>query len=143
MRNARSTLGLLFTTFLLLLVACGSNVSTSSRAVQITETDFQITSNVTSFTPGVHYQFTITNRGRVAHELMLMPKNEGEMSMMSMGNMDKLALAKVENIAPGTSVTLNYTFPASMANSHPQFACYYQGHYMAGMKLNVTVSSET
>lgn len=141
MRNARSTLGLLFTTFLLLLTACGSSVSTSSRAVQITETDFQITSNVTSFTPGVHYQFTVTNRGRVAHEFMLMPKAEGMMSTMSMGNMDKLALAEVENITPGASATLNYTFPASMANSHPQFACYYPGHYMAGMRLTVSVKS--
>lgn len=139
MKNARSALSLLFPTFLLLLAACGGSVSTSTRAVQITETDFQITSNVTSFTPGAHYQFTITNQGRVVHEFMLMPKNEGTMSTMSMGNMDKLALAEVENIAPGTSITLNYTFPASMANSHPQFACYYQGHYMAGMRLNVAV----
>lgn len=141
MKNARIVMGICSVAILLLLAACGGSSDTSSHQVQITETDFHITSNVISFTPGVHYQFTITNQGNVAHEFMLMPKNEGNMSMMSMGEMDKLALAKVENIAPGTSATLNYTFPSSTANSRPEFGCYYPGHYMAGMKLDVTVNS--
>jgi len=140
-KNERIGLGILVVAILLLLAACGGSPNASSQQVQITETDFHIASNVTSFTPGIHYQFVITNKGKVAHEFMLMPKPEGDMSMMSMSDMDKQALAKMENIAPGTSVTLNYTFPSSTAGSHPQFACYYPGHYMAGMKLDVTVSA--
>jgi uncharacterized cupredoxin-like copper-binding protein len=58
---------------------------------------------------------------------------------MSMMNMDNIALAKIENVQPGQSATVNYTFPLSTKNSHPQFACYLPGHYEAGMKLNVSV----
>jgi uncharacterized cupredoxin-like copper-binding protein len=142
MHYKRIGLGILLICALtLLLTACGSSAGASSQQVQVTETDFHIASNVTSFTPGVHYQFMITNKGKVAHEFMVMPKPEGDMSMMSMNDMDKLALAKMESIAPGASVTLNYTFPSSTSGSHPEFACYYPGHYMAGMKLDVSVGS--
>lgn len=127
----------------LLLAACGSAgaASTGSQQVQVTETDFHITSSISTFTPGVSYHFSITNNGHVAHEFMIMPKDMGMMNGTSMDDMDKMALAMVENIAPGQTKTLDYTFSSSAANSHPQFACYYPGHYMAGMKLDVTVNS--
>jgi uncharacterized cupredoxin-like copper-binding protein len=133
--------GTLFAALLLFVAACGGNTSASTQPVQITLTEFHIASSVTRFTPGVPYQFIITNKGKLAHEFMIMPKNEGDMSMMPMSQMDKLALAKVENIKPGTTVTLTYTFAQRAAGTHPQFACYYPGHYMAGMKLDVTVTS--
>jgi len=36
---------------------------------------------------------------------MIMPKPEGTMSEMTMEKMDTMALAKVENIAPGQAAT--------------------------------------
>ncbi len=108
---------------------------------QIAETEFKITSSITTFTPGISYHFVITNNGQTTHEFMLMPKSEGNMNGMTMGDMDALAPAKVQNIAPGQTVTLDYTFPSSAAGSHPEFACYQPGHYKAGMKLEVTVGS--
>jgi uncharacterized cupredoxin-like copper-binding protein len=127
----------------LILAACAGRPSSSARpqSVQITETDFKIASSVTSFTPGTPYHFVVTNQGQTAHELMIMPKAEGAMPGMSMGDMDTMALAKVENIAPGQTTSLDYTFADKIKGSHPQFVCYYPGHYEAGMKLDVTVGS--
>lgn len=126
----------------LLLTACGGN-TTSSRtiSVQVTETDFHIASSVMTFRPGIPYHFVVTNTGRTAHEFMIMPKAEGKMNGMSMDDMDKLALAMIETIPPGETKTLDYTFPSSATSSHPEFACYFPGHYEAGMKLDVTVQT--
>lgn len=109
--------------------------------VQVTETEFTISSSVTSFTPGTMYHFVITNNGKTAHELMIMPKSEGATNGMSMGEMDHLALAMIDTINPGETKTVNYTFADSAAGSHPEFACYLPGHYEAGMKLGTTVKA--
>lgn len=143
-RNSHLTCGVILALLVLVLAACGGSTtspgSSGAHQVQVTETDFKIASSVTSFTPGTSYHFVVTNNGQTAHEFMIMPKAEGSMSGMPMGNMDAMALAKVDKIAPGQTRTLDYTFPSSAAGSHPQFACYYPEHYEAGMRLDVTVN---
>jgi uncharacterized cupredoxin-like copper-binding protein len=131
--------------FAFALVACGPATEHTSVAgpqqVQVAETDYTIHSSVTSFVPGTAYHFRITNNGKVAHEFMIMPKSEGAMPGMAMSDMDTMALAKVENIAPGQTASLDYTFLASTKGSHPQLVCYYPGHYEAGMKQDATVQA--
>ena len=112
---------------------------TGMTTVQVTETEFTIGSSVTSFMPGTTYHFVVKNLGKTAHEFMMMPKSEGAMNGMSMGEMDRMALARIETIAPGETKTVDYTLPSSSAGSHPEFACYLPGHYEAGMKLGVSV----
>jgi uncharacterized cupredoxin-like copper-binding protein len=137
----------LFTIVLFLLSACGgregSTATPSANAVQVQvkEADFTISSSVTSFTPGTTYHFVVTNSGATTHEFMIMPKAEGNMSGMQMGEMDKMALASIDTINPGETKTLDYTFPSSASNSHPQFVCYLPGHYEAGMKQDVTIKA--
>lgn len=142
--------GCLLIPLIFLFVACGrpgDSTSSSSTAapgaisVQVDESDYKIASSLTTFTPGKSYHFEVKNNGSTAHELMILPKAEGSMGGMGMGDMDKMALAKVENIAPGQSATLDYTFPSSASGSHPELACYYPGHYEAGMKQTVIVKS--
>src|SRR4051812_14528251 len=86
----------------LLLAACGGpggkSTPSGSQQVQVTESDFHIASSVTTFTPNTPYHFVITNHGQTVHEFMLMPQGMGNMGGMSMGDMDKMVLAKVENI---------------------------------------------
>lgn len=130
----------------LLLVACGGSAPTQSSApagaqtVEITERDFAIQTSLSTFKPGVPYHFVITNQGMVAHEFVIMPHSMGSMGQhMSMDEMHHMALAMVENIPPGATVTLDYTFPRSAAGSHPELACFLPGHYEAGMKLAVSV----
>ncbi|MEO8953209.1 MAG: hypothetical protein ABI465_01465 [Ktedonobacteraceae bacterium] len=118
----------------------GKSQATGAQQVQITETDFHIASSITNFTPGTSYHFVITNNGKTTHEFMIMPSGMGNMSGTSMGSMDSMALAKVENIAPGQTTTFDYTFPSSTAGSQLMFGCYYPGHYEAGMKQDVLVN---
>ncbi len=126
----------------LFLTACGtSGAPAGSQEVQITESDFQITSSASTFTSGTTYHFVVKNDGKVAHEFMIMPKDEGTMGGMGMGDMDMMALAKIASINPGETKTLDYIFPDSTKGSQPQLACYTSGHYEAGMKLNVHVNS--
>ncbi len=130
-----------FLFLILLLTGCGGTSGiTGKNDVQVTETDFHINSTFTSFTPGTNYHFIVTNTGKTAHEFMIMPKSEGKMSGMPMGNMDKMALASIGNVNPGETKTLDYTFPASATGSRPELACYLPGHYEAGMKQNLTVN---
>lgn len=136
----RFTSGVFLVLLLGILAACGgSSPATGAQDVQITEMDFKIASSITTFTPGTPYHFVVANNGQVTHEFMIMP-SAVNMGSMSMNDMDKMALAYIDTIAPGQTRTLDYTFPASAAGSHPQFACQYPGHYEAGMKLDVTVT---
>lgn len=114
--------------------------------VQVTLADFKVETATTTFTPGQSYLFQVTNNGSIAHEFMIVPaaiaKSMGSMPTMDMSSMDKQALAYVENIGPGETKTLTYTFPTSTANTQNQFACFYPGHYQAGMHTNVQVSKK-
>ncbi len=142
--------GSLLIPLILVSVACsrdeGSTPSSSitvsnGTSVQVDESDYKIVSSITTFTPGAAYRFVVKNNGNATHEFMIMPKPEGTMSGMTMGKMDTMTLAKVENIAPGQTATLDYTFPSSVSRSHPEFTCYYPGHYEAGMKQEISVNA--
>ena len=125
----------------LFLAACGAQ--SNSNDVTVTLTDFGIESSRTSFEVGVPYHFTVTNNGAVNHEIMIMaPLTEDQMSMnMSMDQMDEMALAMIEEdeLTPGATKTLDYTFTEPAPAGTLEFACHVEGHYVAGMKLPITV----
>jgi len=126
---------------ILFLAACGGGGTTQgAKEVQITENEYTITSSASTFTAGTPYHFVVKNAGNATHEFMIMPKDEGSMGSMPMDRMDSIALAKTGDINPGETKTVDYTFPDSTKGSHPRFVCYLQGHYDAGMKLNVNVN---
>lgn len=129
------------------LAACGSTPATRTptpagsaqvQNVQIDLSEYRIASSVTTFAPGTHYHFVVTNQGHTEHEFMIMPSSIGEINGMSM---DKMALASVSDVDPGESKILDYTFPTSVAGTRPEFACHEPGHYGAGMKLAVNVQT--
>lgn len=129
------------TVALLLLTACGAQGS--SNEVKITLTDFGMESSRTSFEVGVPYHFVITNEGAINHEMMIMaPLTEDQMMMdMDMEEMDAMALAMIEEdeLTPGATMTLDYTFTEPAPDGTLEFACHVEGHYIAGMKLPITV----
>jgi len=124
-----------------LLAACGAQ--SNSNDVTITLTDFGVESSRTTFEVGVPYHFTITNNGAINHEIMIMPPLTEEQMMMNMDMeaMDKMALAMVEEdeLTPGATKTLDYTFTEPAPAGTLEFACHVEGHYVAGMKLSITV----
>ncbi|GHO62806.1 hypothetical protein KSC_016980 [Ktedonobacter sp. SOSP1-52] len=130
----------LLLTFALVLVGCGQTTSTSKgHTVNVTLSEFKIETSASTFQPGTAYQFSVTNTGKTDHEFMILPSSQGNMSGMSMDDMDKMALASIDTIHPGETKTLEYTFPSSTAGTQPEFACYLPGHYEAGMKQDIHI----
>jgi len=125
----------------LFLAACGAQ--SNSSEVNITLTDFGIESSRTSFEAGVPYHFTVTNKGAIEHEIMLMaPLTDDQMMMnMDMEEMDAMALAHIEaeELQPGKTAEMDYTFTDPAPAGTLEFSCHIEGHYEAGMKLPITV----
>jgi len=141
----KTGLALLITTVFiasaLLLSACGPSTNPDGSVnVKVTLRDFGIDSSLTKFEVGVLYHFIITNEGQVNHELMIMEPMMPGMNM-SMEEMDAMALAYVEEdeLAPGATHTLDYTFMEPAPAGSLEFSCHTEGHYEAGMVLPITV----
>ena len=126
----------------LLLTACGAQQNDSNE-VTITLTDFGVEASRTRFEVGVPYHFVVTNNGVINHEIMIMPPlSEDEMAMnMDMHELDEMALAMIEEdeLTPGTTKTFDYTFTEPAPDGTLEFSCHVEGHYVAGMKLPITV----
>jgi uncharacterized cupredoxin-like copper-binding protein len=125
---------------MVVLTACGgSTASSGPKTVQVTLSEYKITSSVTTFAPGTPYHFVVTNNGKASHELMIMPMGMN-MQGMSMDDMHKAALHMIDNVTPGETQAFDYTFAASMMGQSFEFACHLPGHYEAGMRLPMMVN---
>ena len=109
--------------------------------VRITLSEFKIVSSRTSFEVGVPYHFIVTNKGDIAHEIMLM-KPMMTPAGMDMEEMDKMALANIEtdDLPVGGKASFDFTFVEPATSSELEFACHIAGHYEAGMNLPITVT---
>lgn len=126
---------------LVALAACAGAQSGQNGpvTVKITADDFSFKSSLTTFKVGVPYHFEVTNQGTVAHELMIMQPVEA--GKMDMEEMDKMALAHVEqaDLPPGATKSFDYTFTQAYPAGTLEFACHLTGHYEQGMKLPIIV----
>jgi len=146
MLKQRCAFGLFFVLLLLVFVGCGRDGTTTSsgsptgtRDVQVTLTDFKVSSSMTTFSAGTPYHFVVKNEGKTAHEFMVMQP-------MAMGNMpmdqrDKMAYTFIDTLTPGETKSVDYTFSSSAAGKNIEFSCHLSGHYEAGMKLPITVKA--
>lgn len=128
-----------------LLSACGSQLP---ETVSINLTEFGIVSSTTSFKAGETYRFVITNAGALNHEFTIMPKGAQGMSMEGheMGEMDHDMSAAIlhvsqDQLAPGSTVTVDFMFTAETVQDGIEFACHLPGHYEAGMFVPIAVQS--
>jgi uncharacterized cupredoxin-like copper-binding protein len=133
---------LLLAVLMLALPACASSSSGTQKPVDvtITATDFNFQSSLTTFKVGVPYHFIVTNKGNVEHEFMLV-KPIDPSANMEMSEMDDMALAHIEedDLQPGETATVDYTFTEADKAGPLEFSCHLSGHYEAGMKLPITV----
>ncbi len=134
------TLGLFLIFLITVLTACGSTAAavpppSGYTEVQITLSDYKIQSSLTTFTAGKPYYFVITNKGAVTHEFMIMPPGMGG----HIKTLNKMSFAAVENLAPGETTTLKFTFERTASPQHLEFSCHYADHYAKGMLLPVVV----
>lgn len=97
---------------------------------------------MTEFQTGLPYRFIVTNEGLVNHEFMIMPPLSEPMGMhMDMEQMDEMALGMIEadDLAPGSTRTIEITFTGPSPADMFEFACHTENHYEEGMKLPITV----
>jgi uncharacterized protein (DUF305 family) len=117
-------------------VAAASGV----QRVEVMLTEFGIQSSVTAFESNTPYLFSVTNAGKIPHELMIMPRMDG-MGQMDMATLHDMALLviPVEDLPPGASKTVEMMFPEGSSIDALELVCAEAGHYDAGMALNITV----
>ncbi len=154
---------ILFSTFLLIMVlvsACGSQASAITEAptqpaateapsqaspsgnsteVIVTLKDNTIDASQTDFKVGVPYTFVIKNTGRHAHNFIINPPVSVAGSLDGALASALLAVPQ-EKLAVGSSVTVEYTFPASAAGQLLEFSCLIKRHYEDGMNVPITVT---
>ncbi|MCC6238092.1 MAG: hypothetical protein IT299_11045 [Dehalococcoidia bacterium] len=119
--------------------ATATAASAQPQTVTVTATEFGIESSMTEFHVGTPYHFVVTNSGQAPHEVMLMQPMET--GMMSMTEMDKMAVAVVEedDLGAGQTYEFDLTFDHPYAAGELEFACHIPGHYESGMHTAVTV----
>jgi uncharacterized cupredoxin-like copper-binding protein len=109
-----------------------------SVKVNVTLAEYTIGSSKTAFRAGTTYYFVVANRGQDVHEFLIIPeKPDGSELSPDLQYKDKLI--EIEQIAPGTTMRINYTFSPSAAGRY-EIACQMRGHYQAGMKLPIRVT---
>lgn len=162
--DSRNTqlLGKVFVLLLVLLMtACGSTVAATNKPtspppeisptsgpveqtaapgsieVKVSLVEFRIHSSVTVFHAKTHYYFVVSNVGHDIHEFMIMPdKPDG--SPLPPDEQYKGMLIELEPILPGSTWTTNFTFQTA---GKYEIACQMGRHYLAGMRLPITVTS--
>lgn len=109
---------------------------TGATVVDVTLVDFRIYSTITTFKANVPYYFVVTNRGPSVHEFAIFPdKPDGSALPMDVQYVHRLI--EIEQVAPDSTIKLNYMFPAA---GRDEIACQMRGHYQAGMRLPIVVN---
>ena len=107
--------------------------------MDITLGDNTIEASQTTFQVGVLYTFNVTNTGRHAHNFNISTPVSvaGSLNAALDG-----ALLKVDQdqLSPGASATVEYTFPDSAAGQPLEFSCLIKRHYEDRMYLAITVT---
>jgi uncharacterized cupredoxin-like copper-binding protein len=140
------TFSVLVLSFLLVsgLAAC-SGQTPATQTVEITLTEFGIQSTLTSFEVGQPYSFVITNSGALDHELTVIPvgaqMNDHDIEDTGHDMSGAVLHVGQEELTPGATVTVEYTFTQEMDLGQFEFACHLPGHYEAGMFAPISVEA--
>lgn len=113
--------------------------SPSTNEINIDLADNTIDASTTTFQVGVPYTFVIKNSGQHAHNFNINPPVSVAGSLQ--GALDSaLLVVPQDQLAPGQSATVQFTFPDSAAGQLLEFSCLIRNHYEDGMHVDITVS---
>lgn len=107
--------------------------------VYVTLEDFRVLSPVTVFHTGTPYYFIVTNRGPSLHEFMMMRDKPGG-TPLTFDEASSTMFIHIQQVFPGTTLRMNFTFSLALIGKS-EIACLMRGHYAAGMKLPVVVTT--
>ena len=105
--------------------------------VNVTLKDFSIASSVTTFHVGTPYYFVVSNKGPSVHEFTIVQAMPDGKPLPD-GGAEAHQLFEIEQIGPGTMISMNYTFTPANAGKF-EIDCLMRGHYMAGMRLAISI----
>ena len=112
---------------------------TGGTQVDITLADNTIETSMTTFQVGVPYTFVVTNTGQRAHNFNINPPvavaGSPEAALDS-----ALLVVPQEQLGPGASATVEFTFPDTSAGQLLELSCLIRRHYDDGMKVDITVT---
>ena len=111
----------------------------SGNQVDITLADNTIDASMTTFQVGVPYTFVITNTGTHAHNFNINPPVSVAGSLEGAFDSALLAVPQ-EQLGPGQTATVEFTFPADSAGQLLEFSCLIRRHYDDGMHVDITVT---
>jgi uncharacterized cupredoxin-like copper-binding protein len=111
----------------------------SGNQVDITLADNTIEASTTTFQVGVPYTFVITNAGRHAHNFNVNPPVSVAGSLEQAFGSALLTVPQ-EQLSPGQTATVEFTFPDTAAGQLLEFSCLIRRHYEDGMKVEITVT---
>ena len=100
--------------------------------------DFFVKPLTADFVAGIPYEFQVTNTGKATHEFIIEPKGAVDKPLAEEEN-GKAVESEVEDIAPGQTKTLMWTFQGA---GDYTMACHVPGHFEAGMKTEFKVAAE-
>jgi predicted ester cyclase/plastocyanin len=103
-----------------------------AEQVAVTLTEFSVTPAPAILQVGQPYTFVVTNEGAVPHEFVIERAGAVHDPLV-----DDERQAMTEPIAPGTSLSLSWTFAEPGAY---QLACHEPGHYEAGQVFVIDVT---
>lgn len=107
--------------------------------VTITLADNTLTASQTSFQAGVPYTFVITNNGSRVHNFSINPPVSAAGSLDAALSQALLVVTR-DQLGPGATATVQYTFPDTAVGQLLEFSCLIQRHYDDGMKQEITVT---
>jgi uncharacterized cupredoxin-like copper-binding protein len=129
------------------LTSCGAtagtpSATTTSQTITVTLTDGAITSSQVAFAPGTRGHFVVTDHGTQPHQFWLRPQNMQEiMQNMPMAQWYHQLLYNSQTVAPGQTVTFNYTFPMMSPQQGLAFGCYTKpGQPVSMMPIRISKS---
>jgi uncharacterized cupredoxin-like copper-binding protein len=112
---------------------------TGGTQVDITLADNTIETSMTTFQVGVPYTFVVTNTGTRAHNFNINPPVSVAGSLEGALN-SALLVVPQEQLGPGASATVEFTFPDTAAGQLLELSCLIRRHYDDGMKVDITVT---
>jgi uncharacterized cupredoxin-like copper-binding protein len=112
---------------------------TGGTQVDVTLADNTIDASTTTFQAGVPYIFVITNAGRHAHNFNINPPVAVTGSLEGSLN-SALLVVPQEQLAPGQTATVEFTFPEDAAGQLLEFSCLIRRHYDDGMRVDIVVT---
>ena len=117
----------------------GHMAQTGAVTVKLVVTEFGIESSLTSFKVGTPYHFIVTNKGVLAHELVLTKPKDPEMASITDLYQFALSVVQENDLPSGARREFDVIFQDVYSPGTLEFACHIQGHYEAGMKLALAV----